>query len=470
MPSERSGAVLTRALGLTRHPAALSVLVLVVTALSMTLGVAMHDTCLGYEGGPPIGSQTCVSDIPALYKLRDLADHVFPYGAPGEFGLPDGTVEYPVLTGLIAWLVAWPAAVVPSAEGYYLVTSVVLLVVAFAVSSLLVRLAGRRALLFAASPLLMLYGTQNWDLFPVLFTVAGVLAWHRGRAGAAGVMFALGACFKIFPLLFLIPLYADVRARHGRSAALRAVAPGVVTGVLVNLPFMVRDVHGWWQPFAFQQARPVDESALSIWSLTLPTTNLPLVNALTTFALLVGVAVILFAASRRFEREGAYPVVQVCGAFVLLWLVTAKASSPQFALWALPFFVLLRVPLWTWLATTAAVVWCHVAFYAWIGNAITAAAAGEPGPQAHLAAPVLTRIAVFAIVMIVFMRSAHAIDSAAVTYRRGHDDGDDDLAAPAGRDLDGSGDRGGADRLDPGGSADLAGERGHAAAGARDGG
>src|SRR2546423_1617936 len=50
----------------------------------------------------------CVDDTWWLFKLRGLSGHGFPYVHPGAYGLPRGTVEYPVLTGVFAWLVALP--------------------------------------------------------------------------------------------------------------------------------------------------------------------------------------------------------------------------------------------------------------------------------------------------------------------------------------------------------------------------
>ena len=36
--------------------------------------------------------------------------------------------------------------------------------------------------------------------------------------------------------------------------------------------------------------------------------------------------------------------------YSLLFLLTNKVYSPQYNLWILPFFVLLRVPIWLWIA------------------------------------------------------------------------------------------------------------------------
>src|SRR3954469_19198844 len=66
---------------------------------------------------------SCVDDSWSLFKLRGLAEHGFPYLHPGSYGLPRGTLEYPVLTAVFAWLVALP---VDNATSYLFVESVVM--------------------------------------------------------------------------------------------------------------------------------------------------------------------------------------------------------------------------------------------------------------------------------------------------------------------------------------------------------
>jgi hypothetical protein len=48
---------------------------------------------------------------------------------------------------------------------------------------------------------------------------------------------------------------------------------------------------------------------------------------------------------RRYVREGTYPWVQVSAAMLCGFLLLHKVHSPQYTLWLVPMFVLLRVPL-----------------------------------------------------------------------------------------------------------------------------
>jgi hypothetical protein len=68
-----------------------------------------------------------------------------------------------------------------------------------------------------------------------------------------------------------------------------------------------------------------------------------------TFAAGCLVAGIVIA--RRRER---FPFLQVCGALLATFLLWNKVHSPQYTLWLLPFFVLLRVHIAWWAAYAAA--------------------------------------------------------------------------------------------------------------------
>jgi hypothetical protein len=51
----------------------------------------------------------------------------------------------------------------------------------------------------------------------------------------------------------------------------------------------------------------------------------------------------------RWRREGTYPWIGVSAAMLCGFLLLHKVHSPQYTLWLLPFFVLLRVR-WAWIA------------------------------------------------------------------------------------------------------------------------
>ena len=96
--------------------------VVVLTGLTLVAGYANKARCVGPEfdaqgrSAPDFtvraNRDVCYSDIQKLWLGRDIDLHVFPYltGSITPDGeLRGGTVEYPVLSGLLMWVAAVPS-------------------------------------------------------------------------------------------------------------------------------------------------------------------------------------------------------------------------------------------------------------------------------------------------------------------------------------------------------------------------
>lgn len=137
-----------------RAPGGVSVLELVVmccVAVALTFGSLFHKLQCAADGLDLayVTGHACLGDTLSLWGIRDLGSHVFPYvGELTDRGLPPGTLEYPTLTGLWAWLSALP---VDSLRGFLVVTAITFVPVVVLVTVFLARVAGRRAWVFAAT-------------------------------------------------------------------------------------------------------------------------------------------------------------------------------------------------------------------------------------------------------------------------------------------------------------------------------
>ena len=349
----------------------------------MLLGFANKARCAGPEfdeagrSGPDFSIRydrdVCYSDIQYLWLGRDIDKHVFPYvsGRITEDGaLTGGTVEYPVLTGLLIWAGALYAE---TDAGFLLGSALLMAPFGLLTAWLLGRLSRWRALLWSLAPPLVLYAFHNWDLPVVACSVAAVYVLHKGwgRLGArrplvergmvAGALLGLGFAFKLYPGMFVLPLalYVLTANRPGRYdyvAALRVVGASVVTVVAVNLPFALLGYPGWLASFVFQGQRKVDITTNSIWFWGFRPESNPenesfqsTIDWLSPALVLLSFAVALGVGWWRLRREGSYPWIAVSAAMLCGFLLLHKVHSPQYTLWLVPFFVLLRVP-WTWVA------------------------------------------------------------------------------------------------------------------------
>jgi uncharacterized membrane protein len=316
-----------------RAPARLGLApVLALTLVTLAAGYLLKLPCLtaGWTGQQY--TRLCYSDVAALYASEDrdrgLDDGRFPYLQAAN--------EYPVLTGLAMALAAVPARSYPA---FFNWTALLLAGAALATAWALHRMAGRRALLFAAAPTLAIYGFMNWDLLAVALATVGLLAYLRNRDAASGVLLGLGAAAKLYPALLLIPLVAG-RLREGhRKEAVLVAGSAVGAWAAVNLPFAVAAPGRWSEFFRFNSARGADWD--SVWFLLERHLGFawprPLLNVLAAAAFLALAATFLGAAR---PRRPDFAPWTFGFALLVAFLLTSKVFSPQFGLWLLPWFPL----------------------------------------------------------------------------------------------------------------------------------
>jgi uncharacterized membrane protein len=379
-PAQRRAVVLAR-------PGVVAAVV-AATAVALLLAYFNKARC----AGPPFDAEgrsvkmselknqiVCYSDIQYLWLGRGINQHLFPYinGAINVDGnLVGGTVEYPVLSGLLMWI----GALWAENDAQFLLYSALLLApFGLATAWLLGRLTGWRALLWAATPPLVLYGFHNWELPVVLTSVAAIYVtlqsqrWDlRTRGIIAAVILGIGFCLKTYPGFFVLPLllYVLTGGEEGRElpgarpgsrrgwdsrgwdikGALLVGASALGTIVAINLPFAIAGREGWWASFQFQTQREADITTNSIWywGLRPQVDDIARYNDIVSTwspSLVIGSFIAAAAIGWLvYRRAGTYPWIGVSAAMVCGFLLLHKVHSPQFTLWLLPFFVLLRVP------------------------------------------------------------------------------------------------------------------------------
>ena len=177
----------------------------------------------------------CYTDVFALYFSENLAQTTNAQGVvttPGARPYLDYPVEYPVVIGAAMGVVAKAVHVFPEdqhARRFYDLTWALLTGFAVVVAMTTARLAGRRrtwdAAMFALAPTLLLHATTNWDLIATALAGLGLWQWARRRPAAAGVLLGLATATKLYPVLFLLPLFVlCLRAGKVRTWAVTAGA------------------------------------------------------------------------------------------------------------------------------------------------------------------------------------------------------------------------------------------------------
>ncbi len=362
----------------SRAGAAAVVAAVLLCGLTLLLGYANKARCAGPEFTDEgrsfpaysvrISRDVCYSDIQHLWVLRELGEHNIPYlsgGITADGQLDGGTVEYPVLTGMLIWVGALGAE---TDAGFLLASALLMAPFGLLTAALLARLSRWRALLWALGPPLVLYAFHNWDL-PVVACAVGAVwvmhGWGRDRTVAergtvAAVLLGLGFAFKLYPAVFVLPLAAYVLTSRDDgdgwdvSGAVRVCLAAAGTAVLANLPFAVLGYQGWRGSIEFQQRRDADITTNSIWywgfrPVSDSSAFQATVDVVSPLLVLASFALALALGWRRYRSDGTFPWVAVSAAMLCGFLLLHKVHSPQYTLWLLPFFVLLQVR-WGWIA------------------------------------------------------------------------------------------------------------------------
>ncbi|MGH2750540.1 MAG: glycosyltransferase 87 family protein [Actinomycetota bacterium] len=378
---------------------------LATSALFLLAGYGLKAQCLAGFGGREF-SHLCYNDIQPLYAIRGVAQQIFPYvdGRLAGAELLDGAIEYPVLTGVFMWASGLPVA---TSNSYLNLSAVLLAPFGVLVSWLLYRMTGLRALLWAAAPAIVLYAFHNWDLLAVAAAVGGLYLWWRDKPLGAAAAFGIGAALKMYPLMFLGPLALDLIWRKDLGRAIRAAATGVGAWLAINLPFMVANFDGWYATYAFHRRRLPNFD--SIWQLGWPAWPPSRTNLVTTGLLLLSFALILGAGLLgRPRRSAPYPFLQTCAALLAAFLLFNKVHSPQYTLWLLPFFVVLRVHLGWWIAYALADLAVYVGVFRWFYDVVYQGL-DFTWAKRLLIAGVWTRAALLLALVVVFLTARSAL-------------------------------------------------------------
>jgi hypothetical protein len=306
-------------------------------------------------------SHLCYTDIHALYFSEGLVKGTVPY--------LEHAVEYPVGIGMtmqvVAYLVQGAGGPQSRATAFYYLTAALLAVCLAVTVFATARLAGteRRhdALLVALSPAVVFSAFTNWDLLAVALAMVGLVAWAAGRPLLAGALIGAATATKFYPLFFFGPLLL-LCWRAGRLRQFTvALAGGVASWLVMNLPFIIAAPSNWARFYVFSRIRGASYG--TVW-LFFQQVRIPVAGTLRVgtqnlmsgglfAACCIGVAVLAMAAPRRPRLP------QLLFLVVAAFLLTGKVWSPQYVLWLAPLAVLARPKLGAYLVWQA----CEIAYW-----------------------------------------------------------------------------------------------------------
>lgn len=328
---------------------------LIAGAAVMTYGVWLRGWAFDYHG---IANQTAFnhaafghmggySDITSLFFRNRMWLHRLPYVHYG--------FEYPVGTGLFAWLTSLAGTGVGT---YLAINAIALGACGLLTIWLLGRYEGANPWLLALSPALALYVVLNWDLLSIASLVVALVLFDRRRDAWGAVALGVATWTKFFPILAL-PVVLCVRLLEGGDGRQRALAwgrillPFLAVTVAFNAPFVYRHgAHGglvvsssWFYFFHFNATRGAGGGLWNLFHLS--GVSRSALNDASAALTIAGVVVILGAvvwAARRGARPSNLVAPALLGS-VAWFFFASKTYSPQYGLWVMALLALTGAPL-----------------------------------------------------------------------------------------------------------------------------
>ncbi len=243
-------------------------------------------------------------------------------------------IEYPVITGVFIHTMGL------FGNNFYYITSSVFLTLFAVITSIFLykivetlKLDKKKLIYFyILTPTFLFFTIYNWDIIAVMFVSMSFYFFIKEKPVKSSVFLALAVASKLYPAVFLIPFLFKTK-REKRSKFLVVF---VLVFLFVNSYFMLSNFNGWLFTYNFHNTRSANyDSIFGVIQYFIPSISSSFVNIVSLA--LFGISYILLVILRR-KRD----IFELCFMSILLFLFFNKVFSPQFLLWTLMFFVLIR--------------------------------------------------------------------------------------------------------------------------------
>jgi uncharacterized membrane protein len=339
---------------------------LLITAAVFTVGAIQKAPCADREFAEHdtgVGVQ-CYSDVAVLLFNEQLASGRLPYldaCAPA----PTNCDEYPPVTMYTMRAMAWIPGGGDPYRRFYWANAALLLLCALVTTGCLVRL-GARTELFAAAPVLAIYGTMNWDLIPVALTALATVLWFRKRDLPAGVLLGVAVAAKVFPGFVVVAFIAQRLVERDRRGARHLALATAATWAVIDLPFAVLAPESWSYFFRFNADRLADHGTMwHVWCQVGPCPSPRGMDVLSAAAIVIIVGAVWVTLRRR---RPDFPRWTLVFPTLVVFFVTSKVSSSQYILWILPWFCLTARAIKPYLAEQATEVLVYITIFSFFAT------------------------------------------------------------------------------------------------------
>ncbi|HEX9502950.1 MAG TPA: glycosyltransferase 87 family protein [Patescibacteria group bacterium] len=278
-----------------------------------------------------------IHTLPWEFTYSDVAPFAKRALSPGWMYL-DKKIEYPVITGMFVQLMGRLGR---TATGYFISNGIFEILLGFFTTYFLLKLRPKNLnatwVYWILAPSLFVFLHFNWDILGIFFSILAFYLIKREHYNWAGVSLALGFCSKLFPVVFMLPLLVKLKTWPER---IKAAAAFVVTTLVINGFFVIKNFDNWLYFYRFNAARALNPD--SIWTAITPFFGPYLYDVKNLNALIFLLMIVCFSFVLWKYRDADIFLLSYW--IILLFFIFNKIFTPQYILWLLPFFVIAHQP------------------------------------------------------------------------------------------------------------------------------
>ena len=259
--------------------------------------------------------------------------HHWPYSEHTVAGTTEvmHAVEYPVITGLVMWLITFLVPMSDQAIFHYYWVTAAFHIVLLALSAYLIKsIANKKTayyFIFAPAVLYSLY--RNWDIWALVPMLIAILLFERQKYTQSAWMLSLSIATKFFPVVLLLPIAIIFFRKKQLPIFFKYFLTVLYSWVLINLPFALIDFKGWAYFYEFSYKRGLGSASFyEIVSILLPSLTF---SSIHFYILNIGIFGLLILFLFRLKE---IPTLSEVSFFVMFcFILFTKQYSMQYVIW-----------------------------------------------------------------------------------------------------------------------------------------
>ena len=281
------------------------------------------------------------SDVRGFFGMHFMDGlHHWPYSEHTLTGSTEKmhAVEYPVITGLVMWLLTY---LIPNSDtaiyDYYTVTAVTHMVL-LAISAYLIKVISNKKtayyFIFAPAVLYSLY--RNWDIWALVPMLGAILLFERKKYTQSAWLLSLSIATKFFPVVLLLPIAIILFRNKQISIFFKYSLTVLYSWLLINLPFALIDFKGWAYFYEFSYKRGLGSASIyEIVSILVPSITF---SSIYYYIFNIGIFTLLITYMFKIR---VIPSLAESSFFVIFaFILFTKQYSMQYVIWLAPLAVI----------------------------------------------------------------------------------------------------------------------------------